>query len=89
MQGNWGEDTPIRNIPYYVWMKEQGITNPNKIDTKIAFLHSQGFDKSKHKLANADQIVMIMGYCEDMYYLWEILDKNKRKFPIDKPSTIC
>lgn len=76
LKGDWGMDTPIRNVPYYVWMKEQGITNPHKIDTKIAFLKSQGFDKNIHKLSKPEETTKIMGYCEDMYYQWEILAKG-------------
>lgn len=76
MPGNWSVYIPLKTIPYYVWMKEQGITNPHKIETKKAFLASQGFNKEIHTLVNSTEILKIMGYCEDMYYQWEILAKQ-------------
>lgn len=76
LAGTWEEDTQIRELPYYVWMKINGVSNPHRIDTKIAFLQSQGFQKAIHKLARAETILRYMNYCEDMYYQWEILAKG-------------
>jgi len=82
MKGDWGMDVMIKEIPYYVWMKQAKVQNPHKIDTKLAYLKEIGFNKEIHKLANSTEILKIMGYCEDMYYQWEILAKSKN--PIDK-----
>jgi hypothetical protein len=80
LAGNWEMDTPIKELPYYVWMKEMGVKNPHTIETKLAYLASQGFVKGTHKLVHGEKILKMMGYCESLYFQWEILPKWKCVF---------
>lgn len=59
-------DTPVKELHYYKWLKENKPTDIHYGTTKLEYLNVQGFSIHNHKLREED--IHTLRYCEHTYF---------------------